>query len=60
MNKISNKINMKQSINELIAKLQAGNLTHPQFLAQMNKLESPQEAIQKKGQKLKGRKKLDS
>ena len=51
------KINMEQNINELIAKLQAGKLTHSQFLAQMNKLQSPQQAIQKKEQKIERAKK---
>ena len=32
---MDSKINMEQNINELIAKLQNGLLTHPQFLAQM-------------------------
>ena len=57
MNKISNKTNMEQSINELIAKLQTGTLTHPQFLAQMNKLQSPQQVIQRKEQKVERAKK---
>ena len=55
--KISDKINMEQNINELIAKLQTGKLTHPQFLAQMNKLQSPQQATQKKEQKIERAKK---
>ena len=42
---------MEQSINELIAKLQAGTLSHPQFVTQMNKLQTPQQATQKKAQK---------
>ena len=50
--KIKSKINMDQSIDELIAKLQTGELTHPQFLAQMKKLDSPQQVIQKKEQKI--------
>ena len=48
---------MDQSINELIAKLQTGILTHPQFLAQMKKLDSPQQTIQRKEQKVERAKK---
>ena len=55
--KINSKINMEQSINELIAKLQTGTLTHPQFLAQMNKLQSPQQTTQRKEQKIERAKK---
>jgi len=50
-NIINHNSNMEAQINELIAKLQTGSVTHSQFLKKMNAISTPQQATQKKQQK---------